>query len=146
MAEVDQFYLNDGEGNFNLIDMTSSHFTDETGAPIQDHLRDWGLMAQFRDINNDSHPDIYICNDFESPDRAWINNGDGTFKAISKLAIRHTSNSSMAVDFADLNKDGYTDFFVTDMMSQSHVLQKNKLFHWTNNHLELLLEDHLHIY
>ena len=127
MAEVDQFYLNDGEGNFNLIDMTSSHFTDETGAPIQDHLRDWGLMAQFRDINNDSHPDIYICNDFESPDRAWINNGDGTFKAISKLAIRHTSNSSMAVDFADLNKDGYTDFFVTDMMSQSHILKKTQM-------------------
>lgn len=127
MAEVDQFYLNDGEGNFDLIDMTSSHFTDETGAPIQDHLRDWGLMAQFRDINNDSHPDIYICNDFESPDRAWINNGDGTFKAISKLAIRHTSNSSMAVDFADLNKDGYTDFFVTDMMSQSHILKKTQM-------------------
>jgi len=84
-------------------------------------------MAQFRDINNDSHPDIYICNDFESPDRAWINNGDGTFKAISKLAIRHTSNSSMAVDFADLNKDGYTDFFVTDMMSQSHILKKTQM-------------------
>ena len=72
MAEVDQFYLNDGEGNFDLINMTISHFTDETGAPIQDHLRDWGLMAQFRDINNDSHPDIYICNDFESPDLSLI--------------------------------------------------------------------------
>ena len=127
MAEVDQLYLNDGKGNFNLIDITSSHFTDETGAPIQDHLRDWGLMAQFRDINNDSHPDLYICNDFESPDRAWINNGDGTFKSISKLAIRHTSNSSMAVDFSDLNKDGNTDFFVTDMMSQSHILQKTQM-------------------
>ncbi len=127
MAEVDQFYLNDGKGNFNLIDITQSHFTDENGEPIQDHLRDWGLMAQFRDINNDTHPDLYICNDFESPDRAWINNGDGTFRALANLAVRHTSNSSMAVDFSDLNQDGNTDFFVTDMMSQSHILQKTQM-------------------
>jgi len=127
MAEVDQFYLNDGRGNFNLIDITQSHFTDEGGQPIDEHLRDWGLMAQFRDINNDGHPDLYICNDFESPDRAWINNGDGTFHALPKLAIRHTSNSSMAVDFSDLNNDGFQDFFVTDMMSQSHILQKTQM-------------------
>ena len=127
MAEVDQYYINDGNGNFKLIDITKSHFKDENGDPIRNHLRDWGLMAQFRDINNDTHPDIYICNDFESPDRFWINNGDGTFNLIPKLALRHTSNSSMAVDFSDLNKDGKVDFFVTDMMSQSHVLQKTQM-------------------
>ncbi|MBT4808365.1 MAG: VCBS repeat-containing protein, partial [Candidatus Marinimicrobia bacterium] len=127
MAEVDQFYLNDGKGNFKLIDITQSHFTDENGQSIEEHLRDWGLMAQFRDINNDTHPDIYICNDFESPDRAWINNGDGTFRALPKLALRHTSNSSMAVDFSDLNNDGLQDFFVTDMMSQSHIRQKTQM-------------------
>ena len=127
MAEVDQFYLNDGRGKFELIDITQSHFSDENGRPIEAHLRDWGLMAQFRDINNDTHPDIYICNDFESPDRAWINNGDGTFRAMENLALRHTSNSSMAVDFSDINKDGNIDFFVTDMMSQSHILQKTQM-------------------
>ena len=88
MAEVDQFYINDGKGNFELIDMTNSHFKDENGNPIQEHLRDWGLMAQFRDINNDTHPDIYICNDFESPDRIWINNGDGTFRLIKKKGYK----------------------------------------------------------
>ena len=127
MAEVDQFYLNNGNGKFELVNMTKSHFTDENGQPLQTHLRDWGLMAQFRDLNNDSHPDIYICNDFESPDRIWINNGDGTFRALPKLAIRHTSNSSMAVDFSDLNNDGDFDIFVTDMMSQSHILQKTQM-------------------
>ena len=127
MAEVDQYYINDGDGNFEFIDITKSHFKDENGSPISHHLRDWGLMAQFRDINNDTHPDIYICNDFESPDRVWINNGDGTFNLIPKLALRHTSNSSMAVDFSDLNKDGEVDFFVTDMMSQSHILQKTQM-------------------
>ena len=127
MAEVDQFYLNNGKGEFEFVDITQGRFTDENGQPINHHLRDWGLMAQFRDINNDSHPDIYICNDFESPDRVWINNGDGSFHAMNKLAIRHTSNSSMAVDFSDLNHDGNQDFFVTDMMSQSHILKKTQM-------------------
>ena len=127
MAEVDQFYLNNGNGKFELVNITKNHFTDENGQPLKTHLRDWGLMAQFRDLNNDSHPDIYICNDFESPDRIWINNGDGTFHALPKLAVRHTSNSSMAVDFSDLNNDGEFDIFVTDMMSQSHILQKTQM-------------------
>ena len=32
-----------------------------------------------------------------------------------------------SLDFSDLNKDGETDFFVTDMMSQSHILQKTQM-------------------
>ena len=78
-------------------------------------------------MNNDGHPDIYICNDFESPDRIWINNGDGSFREIEKTAVRHTSNSSMSVDFSDLNKDGYVDFFVSDMLSQSHIMKKTQM-------------------
>ena len=126
-GEVDQFYFNDGKGNFKLIDITKNNFFDQKGNPINEHLKDWGLVAQFRDINNDNHPDIYICNDFESPDRIWINNGDGSFNEIEKTAIRHTSNSSMSVDFSDLNKDGYVDLFVSDMLSQSHIMKKTQM-------------------
>ena len=126
-GEVDQFYFNDGKGNFNLIDITKENFYSVDGGPIDNHLRDWGLVAQFRDMNNDGHPDIYICNDFESPDRIWINNGDGSFNEIEKTAVRHTSNSSMSVDFSDLNKDGYVDFFVSDMLSQSHIMKKTQM-------------------
>ena len=126
-GEVDQFYFNDGKGNFNLIDITKENFYSVDGSPIDSHLRDWGLVAQFRDMNNDGHPDIYICNDFESPDRIWINNGDGSFREIEKTAVRHTSNSSMSVDFSDLNKDGYVDFFVSDMLSQSHIMKKTQM-------------------
>ena len=126
-GEVDQFYFNDGKGNFNLIDITKENFYSVDGGPIDSHLRDWGLVAQFRDMNNDGHPDIYICNDFESPDRIWINNGDGSFSEIEKTAVRHTSNSSMSVDFSDLNKDGYVDFFVSDMLSQSHIMKKTQM-------------------
>jgi hypothetical protein len=75
----------------------------------------------FRDINGDGAPDIYVCNDFKSPDRIWINDGRGHFRAIAPLAIRQTCLSSMGVDFADINRDGYDDIFIVDMLSRRHA-------------------------
>src|SRR5437870_10109156 len=74
----------------------------------------------FRDLNGDGPPDLYVCNDFQSPDRIWINDGHGRFRAIARQAIRQTSLSSMAVDFADLNRDGMDEMFVADMLSTDH--------------------------
>src|SRR6185436_1273486 len=71
-------------------------------------------------LNGDGAPDIYVCNDFKSPDRIWINNGRGQFRALPLTAIRQTSLSSMGVDVADVNRDGYFDIFVVDMFSREH--------------------------
>jgi hypothetical protein len=65
-------------------------------------------------------PDIYVCNDFFSPDRVWINNGKGRFHALSALALRCVSTFSMGIDFADINRDGHDDFLVVDMLSREH--------------------------
>ncbi len=29
----------------------------------------------FRDLNGDGAPGLYVCNDFFTPDRIWINQG-----------------------------------------------------------------------
>src|SRR5438034_9907111 len=79
-----------------------------------------------RDMNGDGFPDLYVCNDYWTPDRIWINDGKGHFRAIDKLALRHTSASSMGVDFADLNRSGHMDFFVVDMLSRDHRLRKRQ--------------------
>jgi len=42
----------------------------------------------FRDLNGDGVPDMYVCNDFNSPDRIWINDGRGHFRALPRLALR----------------------------------------------------------
>ena len=82
----DELYLNDGNGTFKKVTNTDSVFLDENGQPLG-LQRDWGLSAKFQDLNNDGLPDLYVCNDFYSPDRVWINQGNGTFKAISWKAI-----------------------------------------------------------
>ena len=119
-AEPDQLFINDGKGLFTASSWTSGRFLDEDGKPLKQAHKDWGLSVQFRDMNRDGAPDIYVCNDFFSPDRIWINDGKGNFRLINKFAIRHTSSFSMGVDFADVNRDGFYDFFVTDMLSRSH--------------------------
>src|SRR6266404_759753 len=85
--------------------------------------RDWGLSAAFRDLNGDRAPDLYVCNDFITPDRVWINDGQGRFRAIPRVALRNTSTFSMAVDFADLNRDGFDDIFVADMLDMNHQMR-----------------------
>ena len=62
-----------------------------------------------------------------SPDRIWINDGKGNFRAIDTLAIRHTCASSMGVDFADIDRDGLVDFFVLDMLSRDHRYRKRQM-------------------
>lgn len=119
-GEADVLYRNNGAGKFTPVPWETGAFLDEDGKPSATP-HDWGLSAMFRDLNNDGLPDLYVCNDGESPDRIWINLGKGRFQAMSRLALRHTSLSSMGIDFADLNRDGLDEFFVADMLSRDHA-------------------------
>ncbi|MFQ5674574.1 MAG: CRTAC1 family protein, partial [bacterium] len=87
---------------------------------------DWGLTVRLQDMDNDGDPDIYVCNDFASPDRIWINDGAGHFRAISRLAIRNTSSASMGIDFSDIDRDGDLDFFLAEMLSRKHKRRKTQ--------------------
>jgi hypothetical protein len=120
-GEPDVLYLNDGQGHFAPVVFTGGAFLDEDGRPLKEPPYDWGLTASFRDLDGDGTPDLYVCNDFESPDRIWLNNGKGQFRALPRLALRQTSIFSMGVDFADINRDGFDDIFVSDMLSRSHA-------------------------
>ena len=116
-------YLNDGQGHFTPVPWTEGAFLNEAGQPLREAPRDFGLTAAFRDLNGDGVPDLYVCNDFQTPDRIWINDGQGHFRALPDLALRTTSHFSMAVDFADLDRDGRDDLLTLDMLSRSHRLR-----------------------
>jgi enediyne biosynthesis protein E4 len=140
-GEPDALFLNDGHGGFSPVSFTDGSFLDELGMPLTQAPYDWGLSAMFRDLNGDGYPDLYVCNDFAAPDRIWINDGSGRFRAIAPLAIRQTSLASMAVDVADINRDGHDDIFVTDMLSRLHsrrLTQRNIL------RAELAPAQHIH--
>src|SRR5688572_11150911 len=125
-GEPDQLYLNNGKGQFAPMSWTGGRFRDEQGRPLTEAPKDWALSATFRDVNNDGAPDLYVCNDFWTPDRFWINDGKGRFRAMDLLAWRNMSASSMGVDFADFDRDGDMDFFVVDMLSRDPRLRKRQ--------------------
>ncbi|MCP5517290.1 MAG: VCBS repeat-containing protein [Verrucomicrobiales bacterium] len=120
-GEPDFLYLNDGQGGFRMVPWTQGTFLDENGEPLKQAPLDWGLTCAFRDLNGDGAPDLYVCNDFHSPDRIWINDGRGRFRAIDRMAIRHTATFAMAADFADVDRDGWDDLLVSDMTSRSRA-------------------------
>jgi len=119
-GEPDVLYRNAGKGHFTPIPWEGGAFLDEDGQPMVAPW-DFGLAVQMRDLNGDGHPDIYVCNDFQTPDRVWINNGQGGFRALDRLAIRKTSYASMGVDFADVDRDGRLDILVVEMLSLDPV-------------------------
>jgi hypothetical protein len=127
-GEPDVLYLNDGKGHFTPVPWTEGAFLDEAGKPLTNAPLDWGLTVTFRDFNNDGWPDIYVCNDYWTPDRIWINDRQGHFRAAENLAFRHTSASSMGVDCADLTRSGNLDIFVVDMLSRDLRLRKRQMF------------------
>lgn len=120
VGEVGFLYLNDGLGHFKPLPWNSEFFTGADGRPKPPPL-DYGLGVHMRDITGDGAPDLYVCNDFQMPDRLWINDGRGRFREAAYPALRKFPFSSMGVDFGDLDRDGHLDFFVVEMASRDHA-------------------------
>jgi hypothetical protein len=76
------------------------------------------LSATVGDVNQDGWPDIYVSNDFSTPDYLFINNKNGTFSEKVKQATQNTSFYGMGVDIADFNNDNLLDIIQVDMTSQ----------------------------
>jgi len=123
LGDPHALYLNDGKGVFTSVSWAGGRFLDEKGQPLTESPSDQGLSVIFYDINQDGAPDLYVCNDAFTPDRCWINDGTGRFRALDTLAWRSSSYFSMGADFADINRDGHPDFFVVDMLSRKHELR-----------------------
>lgn len=111
--DSDHLYRNNNNGTFTDI-------TKEAGL-LQFGL---SLSATAGDINNDGYPDLYVSNDFASPDFFFINNGDGTFTEKSKEMTKHTSFYGMGVDIADFNNDGLLDIVQMDMTPEDNRRSK----------------------
>ena len=100
----------------NNRDGTFSNVTERAGisGEAQGHSAIWW------DFNQDGWPDIYVCNDFSTPDKLYRNNRDGTFTDVINDVVPHTPFSSMGADLGDVNNDGLIDLFTTDMAASTH--------------------------
>ncbi|MCG8310780.1 MAG: VCBS repeat-containing protein [Cytophagales bacterium] len=113
----DKLYNNDGNGIFSDVSEQSGIYPE----------RGFALNAMVGDLNGDDWMDIYVSNDFEIPDFAFINNQNGTFTERRSELVNHTSFYSMGSDLADINNDGLYDLMVLDMIPEDHVRSKTTM-------------------
>lgn len=111
----DHLFRNDGD-----------HFTDVT---INSGLmnKEFSLSAAIGDFNNDGWLDVYVANDFITPDKLYINNKNGTFSNQIDQRLKHISYSSMGSDMADINNDLLPDLMVLDMSAEDHSRGKQNM-------------------
>jgi hypothetical protein len=129
LAGGDKLYRNDG-----------NRFTDVSAqAGIYGSVIGFGLGVTVGDVNNDGWQDIYVSNDFFERDYLYINQRNGAFKEMLEEQMMSISNASMGADMADINNDGYTDIFVTEMLPEDEArLKTNTTFeNWDKYQLNL---------
>jgi len=84
----------------------------------------YGLGIAVSDLNMDGWPDLYVGNDFHEDDYLYLNNGLGTFTESLWRTTGRTSRSTMGVDIADLNNDGFPDIVALDMYPPDLLIQR----------------------
>lgn len=109
----DRLYRNDGKDGF--ADVTKSSGIEG---------RTFGLSTAWIDFDHDGWLDIYVASDFETPDRIWRNNQDGTFREVSSQVVPYCSWSSMGLGVSDFDNNGLLDLLVADMGGSTHFKSK----------------------
>src|SRR5881296_3294509 len=124
-----KLYRNDG-GHFTDVSAAAGIYGSEIG---------FGLGVAVSDVNRDGRPDLYVSNDFFERDYLYINQGDGTFAERLEQEMPYSSLSSMGLDIADINNDGWPDIYVADMLpDDEHRLKTTTSFEtWDRLQAEL---------
>ena len=126
-------YRNNGDGTF-------------TDVTVQAGLLNFGLSlsATVSDLNHDGFKDIYISNDFTSPDFFFFNNGDGTFTDRTSEVTNQTSFYGMGADVADYNNDGLLDIMQIDMAPEDNKRAKENMSSMDRKDFEDMVKEGLH--
>jgi hypothetical protein len=120
----------------------SVRFTEVPGALPTDAARAWTLAIGAHDFTGDLLPELYFANDF-GPDRFFVNRsspgqvrlelveGKGGFTVPKSKNLGQDSFKGMSVDFADMDGDGHTDLFVSNITSEYGLMESHFAWHHT---------------
>lgn len=147
----------DGDGDLDLVtasydagflsDLGNSYLLNQGGGVIYYENRDGrfyptllaseaqALVVALFDINHDQRLDIWIGNDFAVRDQAWVQT-DGGWTAATPFV--NTTHSTMSLDQGDVNNDGTTEFFASDMKPYA----AEDMAAWEPMMLDMMAEEH----
>jgi len=131
-GNTDKLYRNEGPQRGHPVFRDVSR---EAGITIEGY----GLGVGVSDLNGDGWPDIYVSNDYLSPDILYVNNRDGTFTDRIDSVVQHQSYSAMGNDLADFNNDALPDIITVDMMPEENYRRKtmHSVMNYDRHRMEL---------
>jgi hypothetical protein len=127
-GDLDLFCANYGVGVKNRLFRNDSkdgkiRFTEITDAAgVGD--RAWSWSASFADINNDGWQDLYVVNGrypAGEPNRMYLNQGNGTFRDVSRESGLDDANWGLGATFADVDGDGDMDVFLSNYVGPNRM-------------------------
>jgi len=74
----------------------------------------YSFACAWGDSTNDGLPDLFVVNDFGSS-QLYHNNGDSTFKVVSREANVESVGAGMSCSWCDYDNDGHQDVYVPSM-------------------------------
>jgi enediyne biosynthesis protein E4 len=117
----------DPEGGNQLLRNDGARFTNVSQkAGIYSSSIGFGLGVTIGDYDCDGWQDIFVSNDFFERDYLYHNQQNGTFREVLDVEMPEISKGSMGADMADLNNDGFSELFVTEMTPPDDRRYKTK--------------------
>jgi hypothetical protein len=104
-GQRDYLFRNDGQGAFR-------NSTD----PMRVFGHTQGHAATPWDFDRDSWPDLYVSNDFLTPDQLYHNWAGKVLGETIDAVVPYFPHFAMGADLGDVNNDGILDLFVADML------------------------------
>ncbi len=114
-------FRNNGDGTFTELGLRAGVALNEDGVALST------MGADFRDINNDGAPDIFVTALSNETFPLFKNLGNGSFQDItwsSRLGFLSLPSAGFSTGVFDFNNDGLKDIFTAG----SHVLDNEELF------------------
>lgn len=139
----------------NLGEIAPGYFEDVTersGVTIEKNSKwfyversGWGFGSQFIDLDNDGWQDLIVAGDFGTTS-IFFNNRNGTFVDVvgeSDMEMESgvgDEQNAMGLAFADIDQNGFVDFYVTGIQDQKRRCDGNQdwcVIGWRGNYMFL---------
>lgn len=127
---VDLYVCNSGNNvsdNFNFLFKNSAGTLNLQSNHVMVKESNFSRSATWIDYDNDGDIDLFICNENQTKNDLFRNDGNGNFIKITSAGDLLTEASgSMSASWADVNNDGWTDVFICN--SGFFTGQPNRLY------------------